>query len=221
MITVGGVRATKIALRWPWSHCWEASAELAGPAPSGSVVIDWRGWRLLGGEVDPLRSATFQGQGRVVVVGGLRWSTMLAPREYSADNGVRAGTVARDAANAVGGLQIAVDDSVNRVLGKYWPRRRETGGSVLTRLFGRSWRVDLDGVTRAGARQAAVGRAVEVLTYEAHDRVVTLAAERPDAAPLGAVLRSPRLPTPRRVTEVHARADGASERLWAYTQEAA
>lgn len=221
MIQVGNLRATKITLRVPWFGCWEARAELAGPAPAGAVMIDWRGWNLLGGEVDPERSGTFQGQGRVTIVGGLRWSTLLPPREYTADNGLLALTIARDAATAAGITAPVVDAAANRALGRYWPRRRETAGSVLTRLFGRSWWFGLDGVTRAGARPLpALGQGVDVLLFDPAENVIDLFAPRPDAAPLGAVVRSPRLPGPKRVIELMVRADGSTERVQALTRAA-
>jgi len=220
-ILVGHIRVSKIELCIPWTGCWEARAELQGAAPSGAVTIDWRGWKLTGGEVDPLRSATFAGVGRVVIVGGFRLSKSLAPKFYQGDQGLLASTPAQDAAREAGGVTLLVAPASDRSLGRYWARRRETAGAVMTRLFGRAWYVDLTSVARAGARPAtALGAGVEVLSYDGRDAVVDLFAPRPDAAPLGAVVTSTRLPGPRRLVQLIARADGASERIQAYTEAA-
>jgi len=218
-ILLANTKVTSIELRIPWRGCWEARATLQGAAPSGQVVIDWRGWKLLGGEVDPLRSGMFAGVGTVVVVGGYRWGTLLQPRYYSSDLGIRAITVTRHLADAAG-LPLEVPSSSDRDLGRFWMRRHESAGSALTRVLG-SWRVDLDGVTRAGNRPSAqLGAGVDVIDYDPRASEIKLFAERPDRVPLGAVVTSPRLPGPRRVVELEVWAGGDSERIEAHTEAA-
>jgi hypothetical protein len=220
MIRVGTREAKTIELRLPWRGSWEAFASVEGAAPSGEVVIDWRGWRLLGGEVDPTRSGTFAGEGMVTVTGGLRWQTPLAPRLYTNDLGVLASTVALDLA-ATARLPLAVSAGADRNLGAYWPRRRETAGEALSRVLGLPWYVDLDGTTYARARVTpALGKSVAVLNYDPRDGVAELYADRPDQVPLAAVLPADgrRLLVARRVVELRITAAGNKERILAYTE---
>jgi hypothetical protein len=221
-VLVANQPTKRATLRRSWSGCWEVSASLPGPAPTGVVVVDWDGWQLLGGEVDPRRSGTFAGGGEVVIVGGLRWRTSLAPKFYRDDTprGLRAVDVAQDAAQAAG-LALEVDAAADRALGPVWPRRYETAASVLSRALALPWRVDLDGITRAGERPAAkLGTDVQVLDYDPRDGVATLYADRPDSVPVGVTLSSPRIVGTRRVTEVAAAADAKGLRMWARTEAA-
>lgn len=220
MIRIGTREAKAIELRRPWRGSWEAYASIEGAALSGEVVIDWRGWRLLGGEVDPSRSGTFAGEGTVTIVGGFRWQTALAPRLYTNDLGVLASTVALDLA-ATARLPLAVSAGADRNLGAYWPRRRETAGEALSRALAMPWYVDPDGVTRAGARVTpALGRSVAVLNYDLRDGVAELYADRPDQVPIAAVLPADgrRLLVARRIVELRITAQGNKERIMAYTE---
>lgn len=221
MIRVGSREAKAIELRIPWRGSWEAYASIEGAAPAGEVVIDWRGWRILGGQVDPTRSGTFAGEGVVTVTGGLRWQTQLAPCLYTNDLGILASTVALDLA-ATANLPLVVSAGADRNLGAYWPRRRETAGEALSRVLALPWYVDpLDGVAYARVRPTpALGRSVAVLNYDPRDSVAELYADRPDQVPIAAVLSADgrRLLVARRIVEVRVTASGDKERILAYTE---
>jgi hypothetical protein len=221
MIKAGGYPCKSAELTLPWAGCLEVRVSIEGKTISGSVVIDWRGWQLTG-SVDPERSGPFAGEPVSVIVGGLAWCAPIAPRSFTSDRGLTAREIAATIASSIG-QTIEIDSTADRPLGKYFATRGESGGAILSRLFGRkAWHVDTDGVTHVGARSTpAIGKSVAVLNYDARDGRVEVYADRPDQVPIGAILpKDVRLTTNRRITKLHAHASGNKERLVVYTEAA-
>lgn len=221
MIKLGAYPTKSIQLVLSWSGCWEALAAYEGKGLIGAVTIDWRGWRLQG-HVDPDRAGLFAGEPAVVIVGGLPWCTRREWRPFQSDRaeGVTAREVALSIASQIGQT---IEVSLDRSLGKHFVPRRESGGAILSRLFGKNWHIGTDGIARAQARGTpTMGRSVALLDYDPRDGRATLYADRPDQAPLGAVLpRDARLTVQRRITKLLVTVAGNKERIVAYTALAA
>lgn len=218
MIRVGTYPAKSIQLTITWSGCWELLSTFEGKRATGNVVIDWRGWKLTGA-VDPTRSDLFAGEPACVIVGGLAWCTRRDWRPWKSDrvDGVTAKEVARSVADQLGQT---IEVSSDRQLGKSFVPRHESGGQILTRLFGKNWHVGTDGIARVQARGTpSVGKSVSVLDYDPRDGRCAVYADRPDQVPLGAILpKDSRLATNRRITKLVVTATGDKERIVCYTE---
>ncbi len=216
MIAVGTNPTKSIRLTLSWSGCWEALATFEGKKVSGAVIIDWRGWKL-SGFVDPKRTDLFAGEPAAVIVGGYPWTERREWRPFQSDRGLTASEVALSVADQVGQT---IEVSQDRQLGKYFVPRRESGGQILTRLFGKDWHVGIDGIARAQVRGTpTVGKSVAVLQYDPRDGRAELYADRPDQAPIGAILpRDTRLATQRRITKLVVSVTGTKERIVCYTE---
>lgn len=216
MIKVGAYPTKTIQLTLSWSGCWEALTQYEGKGLAGNVVIDWRGWKL-NGTVDPLHTGLFAGEPATIVVGGFAWTQPREWRPFQDDRGLTASGVAKTIASQLGQT---IEVTTDRALGKYFVPRRESGGQILTRLFGKNWHVGTDGTTRAQVRETpAIGKSVRVLDGDFRDGRFPLYADRPDQAPLGAILpRDTRLTTQRRITKLIVTATGDKERITCYTE---
>ena len=220
MIRVGAYPTKSIQLTITWHGCWEALITFEGKRLSGNVAIDWRGWKLMG-TVDPTRNDLFASEPASVVVGGLAWCTRRDWRPWKSDRveGVTAKEVARSIAEQLGQT---IEVSLDRQLGKSFVPRHESGGQILTRLFGKNWHVGTDSIARAQVRGTPlVGKSVRVLDYDPRDGRCTVYADRPDQVPLGAILpKDSRIATNRRVTKLVVTATGDKERIVCYTEAA-
>jgi hypothetical protein len=218
MIKVGAYPSKGIQLTISWSGCWEALASFDGKKVSGSVVIDWRGWKLTG-FVDPLRADIFAGEPACVIVGGYPWTERREWRPFQSDRGLTATEVATEIAKQLGQSIEVLQD---RQLGKYFVPRYESGGSILTRLFGKEWHIATNGIARTQERGTpSIGKSVSVLNYDPRDGRAEVFADRPDQLPLGAILpKDTRLKVSRRITKLIASATGNKERIVCYTEAA-
>ena len=218
MIKIGAYPAKNAQLTITWSGCWELLAQYEGKGLSGAVAIDWRGWQLRG-DIDPARTGLFAGEPATIIVGGLVWCTRREWRPFQSDRGLTSREIALAVAEQLGQT---IEVSFDRPLGKLFVPRRESGGQLLTRLFGRDWHVGTDGITRAQVRGTpTVGKGVTVLKYDPRDGRATVYADRPDAVPLGAILpKDSRLTTNRRVTKLVVTVTGTQERIVCYTEAA-
>jgi len=220
MIRIGAYPAKTVQLTLTWSGCWELLAAFEGKLLSGNVAIDWRGWKLTG-TVDPTRSDLFASEPASVIVGGLSWCKARDWRPWKSDRveGITAKEVARSIADQLGQT---IEVNLDRQLGKAFVPRRESGGQILARLFGKNWHVGTDGIARVQTRGTPlVGKSVSVLEYEPRDGRCTIYADRPDQVPLGAIVpKDPRLASSRRITKLVVTATGDKERIVCYTEAA-
>lgn len=218
MITIGGLPCQSITLTLPWSGCWEASVQWEGKGLSGAMTIDWRGWKLTG-SFDPARTGVFAGNPEGVIVGGYAWTIARDWRPMTDDRGLTSRSIAIAVAEQLGQT---IDVSLDRTIGKHFIPRHESGGQILTRLYGKDWYVDTSGVAKVRRREIqAAGNTVRVLEGANQDRRYPIYADRPDQVPVGCVLPlDARLKTKRRVTQVYAHAAGDKERVVCYTEAA-
>jgi hypothetical protein len=219
VITVGGYQVKTITLHLPWAGCWSARIEYEAKVLSGIVAIDWRGWQLIG-TVDPTRTGAFAGEPVATIVGGYPWLNPLPSKAYTSDRGLTARELASTLASSLA-QPLVVDGVADRPLGRYFATRNESGGATLSRLFGRrSWYVDTTQTTRVGPRQTpAIGKSVSVLQYDAREGRAELYADRPDDAPVGALLpKDAHLSASLRITSLWATVTSDKERLVAYVE---
>lgn len=218
MISIAERPSNTAQLALTWAGCWEVTTAFEDKGLTGTVVIDWRGWKLTG-QIDASRSGLFAGQPAAIIVGGLAWCPRRTWRPFNDDRGVSAQYVAKTIAAQ---LEQPIEVSLDRNLGRLFMPRNESGGAILTRLYGKDWHVGTDGVTRVQKRPTpAIGKSVSVLKYEPRDGVATVYADRPDQVPLGAILpKDARLKTDRRITKVVVSVNGSKERIMCYTEAA-
>jgi hypothetical protein len=218
MIRIGQYPSKSVQLTLSWSGCWEALATYEGKGLSGPVIIDWRGWKLTGA-VDTSRTGIFAGEPATIIVGGLAWCTPREWRPFRDDRGLTARNVALSVAEQLGQT---IEVSQDRPLGRMFVPRRQSGGQILSRLYGWKWHIGTDGVARAQVRGTpTVGKSVAVLNYDPRDGRAEVYADRPDQTPLGALLpKDIRLKADRRITKTIVSATGNKERIVCYTEAA-
>lgn len=216
MISVANRQCKSVELHVAWQGCWELRVTYTGKPLSGRLIVDWRGWSIQGGEIDPSRSGQIGGAQVAMLVGGRSWSLSHSPRTLVDDRGIFASTVAKTLADSLGQTIVVAND---RNLGRYWMRRRETGGQVLTRLF-EQWHVGTDGSTRTGTRTNFVAKGVTVLNYDARERRAELHADRPDRCLPGAKIPETERHIALLVTDLFVTVDGEKERIVASVRAA-
>jgi hypothetical protein len=152
-----------------------------------------------------------------LVAGADGWGTRLAPKAYHADNGVRARTLAEDAAREAGEELGTFEPAAERVGIDYVRQAGPASRCLEDALGGVPWYVDTDGVTNVGERPSSSppASAYEVLGYDPRARVVTLAVDELDTITVGATI-SERLEESLvvRELEIAAGPDGVRLRAW-------
>jgi hypothetical protein len=222
--SVAGAGVTKLTLRvgnvGPWFV--DADFEDEAPAVAGRVTVKVGELELVG-TVVPDQSGTFGLARRARIVAGAGgWGRLVEPKAYHNDAGIKARTVAEDAARAVGETIGSFVAPAERVGVDYC---RQGPGEVLVPasrvledlLDGMPWWVGYDGVTHAGPRPAtpAAGGSYEVLEFDPRARLVTLSLDDPRAVGIGSVL-SERLDAPQTVRELElvVTAEGVRVHAW-------
>lgn len=213
---VHGHRLTSCKLTVPYTGAWRAELDFAeSPELQGRVTITL-GTRQLSGTIS--KNGTFALQRKTTVVGGAAaWPHEIDPKNYHNDAGVKARTVADDAARLVGEQLGSFVPQVEKV-GSDYVRQRGTAERALTDVIGDTpWWVDDAGVTQVGPRAAVTtpASAYEVLAYDPRDRVVTLAVDDPGAVVIGSVLVE-RLDAPATVRELELNVTKDGVRVTAY-----
>lgn len=215
---INGQRLTSVQLTVGNAGPWYADCDFeADPAVSGRVELVV-GQLKLSGTIDTRASGAHTLQRRVRVVGGAGgWGESVAPKAYANDAGVKARTVAEDAARAVGET---IGDFVPRDerVGKAYTRQAGPASRTLEDVLGGvAWWVDYAGVTRAGPRprQVLPPSSYEVLAYDPRDRIVTLGVDNPAAVVIGSVL-SERLEAPLTVRAIELRVTAGELRVMAW-----
>lgn len=202
---VNGLRVSTLRVRvgnvGPWyaELDLEDDSEITGPASItvGDVFT-------LSGTVAPEASGTFGLQRKArVVAGGGGWGRALKPKHYHNDAGVKARSIAEDAAREAGEALGSFVPAAERV-GADYVRDRVLASAVLEEVIGEgvAWWVDYAGVTQVGPRPAVEVTAAdyEVLAFDPRARVVTLAVDDPAKLGIGSIIAE-RLDAPLTVRE--------------------
>lgn len=159
------------------------------------------------------RGSVYQGQASYRIVGGYGgWRKDVKAKSYTHELGVRASTVAGDAAKEVGEkLVLATDFQV----GGFFVRQQEPASRVLAQL-GLRWWIDVDGTTKTAPRATGeILKGVDVIGVAAHQGVATLATETPGVLMPGKTI-DVKLPAHITIANVHHRIEKGSFRSEAY-----
>lgn len=149
-VTLNGTAASRARVQVPAWGVWWADLVLTAEVAlvqGDAATIDLSGTTLRGVVVS---GGIVSGESRYRVCGGKGgWGTTLKRLAYANDLGVKAATVAQDAATSCGET---IANLPTTRLGPHYVRPEGAAAGVLHDLFPRLWYVDLDGVTRVGAR---------------------------------------------------------------------
>jgi hypothetical protein len=192
--SVGNNRIRNILLHVTYTGPWVADVDFDDSADvSGSVVIQF-GTLELHGTVLSQASGAFVGGRKCRIVGGAAgWSQATSPKSYHNDAGVRAKTVADDAARAVGETITEFVPSEATLPRDYARRSTVPASRILEDSSGHGvWWVDYAGLTHvAQTRSTAKTTGVDIISYLGRDRVVIVAADDPAAVSIGSILSDP------------------------------
>jgi hypothetical protein len=213
---VNGHRLTRLRLvtenvgPWHADVTFEVAPELAdGPVTLAVGTRTWKG---------TLTSQTFglQRKGRIVAGAG-GWGTAVKAKGYHNDAGVKARSVADDAAREVGEQIGSFVPAKERVGADYVREARAASCALEDVLGGVAWWVDADGVTHAGPRASVALSSAdyEVLAFDPESLVATLAVDDPGAVQIGSII-SERLDGPQTVRQLELTVDATEMRIAAW-----
>lgn len=214
--TVNGHRTTSVVVRVPRCGVWYADVDfdslLPDSALTGDAVLQIGDAEFVGTFAS--RTGSFQLQSKARIWGGKGlWQTALKAKDYHSDGaGVKALTVARDAALEAGET-IGTFGLTSR-LGVDFVRWAGPASAVLDQVRGSlDWWVDYAGVTQIGARaESEVTLPIEVLDYDPRWKTATISADDPRAVVIGSVIRS-RVPVALTVRELEVTVSGGKLRI--------
>jgi len=218
-VTLNGYAVTGGQLHVPGVGAWFADLDLADDAEVSGAAVLTVGDTELRGTVSPAADGTFGARRRTRIVAGAGgWGTSLAARHYHNDAGVRAATVAEDAARDVG-ESLASFAGAAATLGADYVRRAGTASTALEGAAGGAdWWVDYDGQTHVGTRPVATAGATgsyAVVDYHPRERLLTVALSDLTEIGVGSVVSDP-LDEPQtvRAFSVEITAEGLTMRAW-------
>lgn len=214
--TINGVRATSARVFVPPSGPWYADLDVDGDgAISGAAVVKI-GDLELRGTVDPTFTGSFQLSSSVRVVAGAGgWAKDTTAKGFHSDAGVKRSTVVSDIARSVG--ELLVYQSGDGSLGVDFVRLVEPASRALELAIGSaSWWVGYDGVTVVGTRPTVeFATQPELLSFDPHSKVATLAPDSLAALVVGGVLRG-RLDSPLVIRELRINLEAGKLRVEAW-----
>lgn len=192
--SVAGRRVYRATLRLPWSGVWAFDADLdeAGAELAGRVEVRFGGL-VLSGTVDPANSGPWAEGRHVRVYGGANgWGSVLTPKAFHNDNGVRRSEVLRVTALQAGET-IALDAAVEAFVGNDFVREAGAASAVFEAVVpGAVWWVDASGVTQVAATRPTVelapGADLELVDYDPSNKIAVLAGDF-TAVQIGTILR--------------------------------
>lgn len=202
---VNGNRVSTLRLRVANVGPWVAEVDFEqDPELDGAVTLAVGDTFSLKGTIAPEASGTFGLQRKARIVAGAGgWGKALKPKDYHNDAGVKARSIADDAAREVGEQLGGFVPAAERV-GADYVRGRVLASVVLEEVIGAGvpWWVDFDGVTQVGPRAGVEldPASYEVLAFDPRARMVTLAVDDPSTVQIGSIL-SERLDAPLTVRE--------------------
>lgn len=184
--SVKGNRIVKVVLTANNIGPWSAELNFEeDPTISGSVDLVL-GTATLKGTVT--ESGSFGLQRRVRVIGGSAgWAKELVSKDYHNDAGVKARTIADDAARLAGERIGTFVPKAERI-GKDYVRQVAPAARTLEDTAGgAAWWVDYDGRTNVGIRPSVTVDPKEytVLAYDPRERTATLSLDNPGAVQVG------------------------------------
>lgn len=197
---VNGASVVRVLLTVSTSGPWIADVDFAADPKlpdDGAATLTIGDTLTMVGTVVARSVGRFGLQTRARIVAGKGgWGRELSPQQYHNDAGVKARTVADDAATAVGETIGDFLPSGERV-GRDYVRVFGPASVALTDAAGKGvpWWVDAAGVTHVGPRPAvALPRgSYTLISHDAREQVATLAMDDPSLLQVGSILTDERL----------------------------
>jgi hypothetical protein len=205
-VHIDGERITHLRLRVANKGPWWCELDLEGQPDltrSGKRTVHVGALELVG--TVPSQSVGrfgLQTKARLNAGGG-GWGHTIGRRHYHNDGGVKARTIAEDAARDAGELLGNFVPALERV-GADFVREEGLASTALEAVIGGvPWHVDYAGITHVGARPAApvAASAYKVLAFDPRTKWATLSVDDPRAVGIGSVI-SDGLEVPRTVREL-------------------
>ena|GEM_PF-1274588 len=200
-ITCGGRPIERASIHIPYQGPWFADVSWLDSAPE---VADGPVKLVIGsvtfiGTIDPNQSGTFgEKRSARIVAGANGWQKSIGARGYANDAGIKASTVAGDAASAVKETLGSFAGTADR-LGAHYTRESGSASRTLEDAArGASWWVDYSGITHVGTRpNVPAPGAYTLLSYDPRSNVAVLSVDSIDAVTIGsALVDAQRLSTP-------------------------
>ncbi len=177
--------------------------------PSGIVECQFCGLTLKGTAVAE-RSGQFAGWSSVRVVAGRGgWGKVLPKKGYTNGVGVKASTVAEDAARECGEELAAFNSPITRFSGNYIRRESFASTAIEAAAGSALWWVDYSGKTRVGQRTGTAGT-FDLLSFDAESRIAKIAAESASNVFVGQKIEDKRLQSAITISELNFSSDGKS-----------
>lgn len=217
-ITLNGKPCERVSLHVPEAGAWLADVALSdATAVTGGATLIVGGVSWVG-RIDPERSGVFAEVAHVRLVGGLGWSAVLPRLAYSNDAGVKAVTVARDAAASVGEGIGTFEPGAARLASPYARRVGAASRALEAAAGGVPWYVDPSGVTHVRARTTFEpdAKRYHVESWDPISQMASIAVEDPSVIGIGAILRDARFSGAQVVREYTLTAEGSSVHVHAW-----
>jgi len=220
-VTIDGEPASWAKLVAPYAGAWFVELAIESTkAFAGAVVVMFGTLRLVG-TIDPAYNGT-HGIRRLcrVVAGAGNWGGHVSALAYHNDAGVKAQSVAEDAARAVGETLADFLPAKARI-GSDYVRRAGAASTVIEDCSGASWWVSYDGLTHVGTRADLTPdpKDYSVLNYEPRSRFVSLSIDDLSTIGVGTVLEVG-LDEPQTIRDLEVEATGEGLRVSAWCGDA-
>jgi hypothetical protein len=215
---VGSALIETLQITVPNVGPWTAEVEfIEAPALTGQITIQL-GSESITGTIIPTEDGTFGLKRQcMVVAGGGAWGTVVPPKHYHNDAGVRAQLIAADAAREAGETLGDFVPAAERLAVDYVRPESPAAVAFQVATGGNPWWVDYAGITQVGPRPSAAvdAAAYEVLAFNPHTRRGTLAVDTLTAVTIGSIITA-RLDAPQTIRELVITVDGEGlrARFW-------
>jgi hypothetical protein len=197
-LQVNGRSVTEAKIYVPNEGVWFADLDLTDDAAlTGSVAITF-GATTLRGTVDDGASGVYGLRRRVRVIGGAAgWRKEIKPTGYVNDAGVKASTIANDAAKACGETLGTFTGGADRLGSHYLRNAGPASRTVEDAARGVPWWVDYAGVTHVAPRAVATPtpESYETISYDPQTSSLQLRVEDLQAVGVGSIITKD-LPAP-------------------------
>lgn len=202
----------------PNEGVWFADLDLTDAEPITGRVSITLGGSVLSGTVDDDASGVFGLRFRARVIGGAGgWRKEIKPQGYRNDAGVKASTVAADAARACGETLGTFAGAVPRLGAHYLREAGPASRTLEDAARGAPWWVGYDGITQVSARSGSTPATdtYETISYDAQSNALQLQVNDLQAVGIGATITKD-LPSPVVVAafELHVATSGIRMLAW-------
>jgi hypothetical protein len=178
----------------PWIGPWIAELRQVDETPISGAVTLTLGDTVYQGTVDPTASGTHLERVSARIVGGAGgWGTVLPPKGYHNDAGIKASLIADDAATAAGeslDLSDGFAPLTERLGVDYVRTIGPAARAPEDAIGGVPWWVGADGITYVGVRDTvrASPDVYDILDYDPHRKLAQISVDDLSAISVGSIL---------------------------------